>query len=101
MSATPLWAEGEAPEDRAPVGEAAPAELPEGPGREAVEKGCLGGCHGISDLTSKIRTADEWKSITDTMIGMGAPVSDEDYVPVMVYLIKNFAPKPVDTTDEH
>lgn len=67
------------------------AELPAGPGRDAVIKGCAGVCHDASVLFQSY-SADDWVSRVNEMIGLGAQVSDEDYVPVVMYLISNFSP---------
>jgi hypothetical protein len=66
--------------------------LPEGPGRDAVMAGCLAGCHQLSDLAQPY-SPDQWVSYVDAMIGLGARVADEDYVPVIRYLVDNFSPK--------
>jgi len=66
--------------------------LPEGPGREAVMKGCVGACHDANVLIREY-SADEWVSNVNEMIGLGAQIPDEDYVPIITYLVRNISPK--------
>jgi len=84
------------PGDTAP--EAAPAAprtaemLPEGDGRDAVMQSCLSACHQKSILLQSY-SAQEWAQCVDDMIALGAPISDKDYVPIIVYLAEHFSPK--------
>jgi len=66
--------------------------LPQGPGREAVMKGCVGACHDANVLIREY-SADEWVSNVNEMIGLGAQIPDEDYVPIITYLVRNISPK--------
>lgn len=80
-----------APQTGAPSAAAASASsLPEGAGREALLRSCLGGCHDAGMLAHRY-PPEKWVSTVDEMIGLGAEVADEDYVPVIVYLATHFA----------
>jgi len=73
------------------TGDAAPpaVQLPEGDGRDAVIRGCVGACHGAT-VIAQPRSKDEWVATVNEMIGLGAQISDEDYVPIVVYLVTHF-----------
>ena len=75
----------------APV-QTAPGELPPGPGREAVLKGC-GGCHGIGQILPERRSRAEWSDTVTMMITNGAPVAEADFDAVVTYLATHFGPR--------
>lgn len=76
----------------APVQVSAPGELPPGPGREAVLKGC-GGCHGIGQILPERRSRAEWSDTVTMMITNGAPVAEADFETVVTYLAIHFGPR--------
>lgn len=75
----------------APSASSKKSELPDGPGKEVVQRMCVG-CHGLSTVTSKRATPDEWASIVDLMVSRGADGSDEDIDKVVKYLSASFPP---------
>jgi quinoprotein glucose dehydrogenase len=68
------------------------AKLPDGEGKELVQKTCSA-CHDVATATSENHTAAEWKSVVDTMISRGAEGSDQDFATIVKYLAANFGPK--------
>lgn len=67
--------------------------LPPGPGMEETLKGC-GGCHGIGQILTERRTAEEWANTTTMMITNGAPVDEADFDKVVGYLATYFGVNP-------
>ena len=47
-------------------------ELPEGPGKELVQRACSS-CHGFNEFPKKNYDHEEWASVVKTMAGGGAP----------------------------
>ena len=94
LATHPAWS-ADGPGDSMP--EAAPTApgntdmLPEGDGREAVMQSCLNACHQKSILLQAY-SAQEWAQCVDDMIALGASISDEDYVPIILYLAKHYSP---------
>ncbi len=68
------------------------ADIPAGPGKEIVTKRC-GGCHGLDAITAESRTERDWRKKVDKMIDRGAEVTDEEYQPIIKYLVANFGKK--------
>ena len=54
-----------------------PKPLPQGEGRDAVEKMC-GGCHGLATSTGTYHTPLEWLGLVDLMRQQGAPGTDDE-----------------------
>ena len=54
-----------------------------------VEKTCSS-CHVFSQVSAQRKTAEQWATIVDQMIGFGAPVSDEEYPRFVDYLAKTY-----------
>ena len=79
-----------------PLALAAQAELPDGPGRDAVKKVC-GNCHEIDTVIGSRRTKMGWQQITDDMISRGAEGSDEEMAAVVAYLAQWFGKINVNT----
>jgi type 1 glutamine amidotransferase len=71
---------------------AKPGELPEGPGRAAVESVC-GECHSVGEAVATRRSERDWKDVMQLMVDRGATISDEDSKTILAYLSKNFGPK--------
>jgi hypothetical protein len=65
--------------------------LPDGPGKDVVERMCVG-CHDMKTVTSKHQTQDEWAQTVDDMVSRGANGSDEDIDKVVKYLSAHFGP---------
>jgi mono/diheme cytochrome c family protein len=68
------------------------AKLPDGEGKDLVQKVCTS-CHGADTATSENHTAAEWKAVVDTMVSRGAEGSDADFATIVKYLAANFGPK--------
>ena len=67
--------------------------LPPGPGMEEVMKGC-GGCHGVGQIMTEKRSAEEWANTVTMMITNGAPVMEADFDKVVGYLATYFGTSP-------
>ena len=67
--------------------------LPPGPGSEEVMKAC-GGCHGVGQIMTEKRSAEEWANTVTMMITNGAPVAEADFDKVVGYLAANFGTGP-------
>jgi competence protein ComEA len=68
-------------------------ELPDGPGKSAVERVCTK-CHDLNQVTGRRRTAMDWGMTVDKMITQGAEATDAQFGEILDYLIKNFR-KPI------
>jgi competence protein ComEA len=78
------------------VGQEGGARLPDGKGKDAVAKLCVG-CHELDAVTASLRTRIGWKQNVDDMIARGAEGSDEDMEAVVDYLTKFFGKINVNT----
>ena len=67
--------------------------LPPGPGMEETLKGC-GGCHGIGQILTEKRSAEEWANTVTMMITNGAPVEEAEFDKVVGYLATYFGVEP-------
>jgi virginiamycin B lyase len=68
--------------------------LPNGDGKEVVEKVCAG-CHDLDPITSSVGgTRDDWDMVVQNMIAMGAEIKPEQAALITTYLAQNFPPKP-------
>jgi competence ComEA-like helix-hairpin-helix protein len=65
--------------------------LPDGPGKEQVQRVCTA-CHTIDTVTSHHKTRSEWQATLEDMATRGAQGSDKDFMEILNYLSKNFAP---------
>ena len=67
--------------------------LPEGEGKETVEKIC-GGCHDLQPITGSIGfSKEDWETVLKSMIDMGATIKPDDATVIVNYLAKTFPPK--------
>lgn len=66
-------------------------DLPDGPGKDTVEKTCTA-CHDLGPLTSMTGTADIWQSVVDDMKSRGADASEADFRVIVQYLSKYYGP---------
>jgi hypothetical protein len=81
-------------EEPAPPALVAPAvQLPDGPGRSALEKTCLG-CHPANRIVAQRRSSDEWQALVAKMIEQGAMGSDEELQSIIDYLALNYGAPP-------
>ncbi len=75
----------------APANSADVSSLPDGPGKQIIQKNCVS-CHGVSNITSKRGTEDDWSNTVSNMIGKGADISDDDADTLIQYLAAHFGP---------
>jgi DNA uptake protein ComE-like DNA-binding protein len=66
-------------------------DLPEGAGKETVEKTCTT-CHDLGPLTQMNGGADIWQSVVDDMKSRGADGTDADFRTIVTYLSKYLGP---------
>jgi cytochrome c5 len=69
----------------------APAPLPDGPGRETVQRLCST-CHPAQIVLGRGMTREQWGGIVSNMISRGAKGSDDDFATVVDYLATNLPP---------
>jgi cytochrome c5 len=65
------------------------AALPDGPGRQIVERACTT-CHGIGVVTSKKLSKQRWQVLVLAMTGTESRLSDTERAEAVEYLTKNF-----------
>ena len=63
--------------------------LATGPGADAFQRACVL-CHTPDRIVSVRRTKTEWEEVLDKMITRGAQITDENYVPIAEYLLRNY-----------
>jgi cytochrome c oxidase cbb3-type subunit 3 len=78
----------------APGGRSA-VQLPEGAGKDVVQKVCGSTCHGPDIIMGKGRTRDQWTAVVNTMVGRGAKASESELVQITEYLSSRFGPNTV------
>ena len=79
----------------APIVLTAPVELPDGPGRQILNRACVS-CHNLTEVT-KFRgfyTRPQWRDIVQTMVDYGAAVNDTDAEVLTTYLTESLGKKP-------
>jgi hypothetical protein len=72
----------------------AAVELPDGPGRQILNKACVS-CHNLTEVT-KFRgfyTRPQWRDIVQTMVDYGAPVNEKDAEVLTTYLAETLGKK--------
>ena len=75
------------------VGPVLAQELPPGPGKEMVQDIC-GSCHDLTPITDSIGfSKEDWTTVVQAMISMGAGIKAEQIPVITEYLAKNFPPK--------
>jgi competence protein ComEA len=67
----------------------AQAQLPEGPGKDAVVRMC-GTCHPVERAASVRLTREGWQDTIGKMVTLGAKGSDEDMKAVLEYLATHY-----------
>ena len=71
----------------------APPVLPDGAGREIVERTCSQ-CHSLETVLRSRLSRRQWEARIDEMIAKGAKLSDEDIDVVAAYLAAHYGPAP-------
>lgn len=66
-------------------------DLPDGPGKDTVEKICTA-CHDLGAITSMNGGTDIWQSVADDMKSRGADGTDDDFKMIVAYLAKYYGP---------
>lgn len=69
-----------------------PVSLPNGPGKDLVEKNC-GLCHGLDRVAAVKRSSTGWTDVLKRMAFYGAPVAGQDEKAIAAYLDANFGAK--------
>ncbi len=69
----------------------APPVLPDGVGREIVERTCSQ-CHSLDTVLRSRLTRKQWEARIDEMIAKGAKLSDEDIDVIAEYLAGHYGP---------
>ena len=64
-------------------------ELPEGPGKEEIQKLCSG-CHDLDKSTSLSQDRDGWQRTVDKMVAFGMKGTEKEISAVLEYLVKNY-----------
>ena len=68
-------------------------DLPPGNGKELVQNIC-GGCHDLTPITDSVGfSKEDWTTVVEAMISMGAGIKAEQIPVITDYLAKNFPPK--------
>ena len=67
--------------------------LPDGKGKEQVQMICTG-CHDLSPITEGGFSKEDWNTVVQSMIQMGADIKPDQVVVLAEYLAMNFPPKP-------
>jgi cytochrome c5 len=68
--------------------------LPEGEGKEVVERMCAGQCHGLTTVVNTRLTKEQWDTTVNAMVARGAEGTDEDVQKAVDYLAKYFGKPP-------
>ena len=78
-----------------PLGSAGqtPPVLPDGAGREIVERACSQ-CHSLETVLRSRLSRGQWAARIDAMIAKGAKLSDDDIDVVAEYLAAHYGPAP-------
>jgi cytochrome c oxidase cbb3-type subunit 3 len=73
----------------------APAKqgLPEGTGKDTVQRVCGSTCHGPQIVAGKGYSRDNWATVVNGMIARGAKASASEFGEIVDYLAKNLPPK--------
>lgn len=67
--------------------------LPDGAGRDIVQRVCGSTCHGAELVAGKGYTRDSWGAVVNSMVSRGAKASDTELAAIVDYLAANLPPK--------
>ena len=70
-----------------------PPRLPDGSGRDLVQRVCGTTCHGPEIVAGKGQGKDQWLATVNSMVSRGAKISDAEFSQVMDYLVSSLPPK--------
>jgi cytochrome c5 len=65
--------------------------LPDGPGKEILLNTCTL-CHDLSRVRQHRVTAEEWAGTLESMLNEGAPLPEDQFPVILLYLARNFGP---------
>ena len=68
---------------------AAAQNLPEGPGKDVVQKACAT-CHPATLVMGRNMSRDQWNAEVTKMVAEGAKLTDAEFIQVVDYLAKSF-----------
>ncbi len=71
-----------------------PVNLPDGPGKEAVAKYCSD-CHGLGRVVASGYPQAYWHTTMRMMMNFGVLIPQDQVIPMIDYLAKNFPEKPM------
>jgi hypothetical protein len=67
-------------------------KLPEGEGKEVVQRVCTA-CHSAERILREHLEVEEWEDLIAAMEDEGAEIEDDEYEVILNYLVKNFGPE--------
>ncbi len=67
--------------------------LPDGPGKDAVQRVCGSTCHGPEIVAGKGYSRDNWSTVVNGMISRGAKANASEFGEIVDYLVKNLPPR--------
>lgn len=67
-------------------------QLPDGPGKDLLEKTCNGACHDVQRIVQQKWSRPRWDNLLEEMIANGVDINDDDYEVLLTYLARNFKP---------
>ncbi len=68
------------------------AQLPEGAGKETVQKAC-GTCHAAEMVLGKAMGREQWNTTVADMVTKGAKIGDAEFTQIVDYLAANLGPQ--------
>jgi virginiamycin B lyase len=71
-----------------------PVNLPDGPGKEAVQAYCSG-CHGLGRVAASGYPQAYWHTTVRMMMNFGVAIPQDQVIPMIDYLAKSFPEKPM------
>lgn len=67
-----------------------PVTLPDGVGKDLVQRSCGGSCHGLNAILGVRRDHAAWAAMVDSMVARGASAKDNEIKLIVDYLARNF-----------
>lgn len=82
-----------APGQRGGPPKPAPRGLPDGPGKDIVQRVCGATCHGPEIVAGKGYSRDGWTNVMNGMVARGAKADANEFGQIIEYLAKNLPPR--------
>jgi cytochrome c oxidase cbb3-type subunit III len=79
--------------DRLLLAQSGGGGLPDGPGRDTVNRVCGSTCHGPQIMTAKGYSRNNWAAVVNGMIARGAKADANEFGEIVDYLAKHLPPK--------